>query len=435
MSDARPLAVAVAGLGTVGAEVVRLVRAAADLHAQRCGRRLEVVGVSARDRTKDRGVDLGGIDWYDDAVTLARSAPAEVIIELIGGSDGVARAVCHEAIAQGRHLVTANKALLAHHGAELVWAAEAKGVALGYEAAVAGGIPAVKGMREGLAANRLDRVVGILNGTCNFILTGMRESGRDFATELATAKARGYAEADPTMDIDGIDAAHKLVLLAQLAFNGAIAFDSVHVEGIRGLATTDIGYAEELGYRIKLLGIAERMGEGVCLRVHPCMVPRDLPISTVEGVLNAVVAYGHEVGEVMMVGQGAGAGPTASAVVADLLDIARGCRVPPLGAPVQCLAPLTHVPIADRQGAYYLRLMVLDRPGVIAEIAAHMRDQGISLEGFIQRARSPDVAVPVVMTTHETTESAMQAALGEIAALPVVLEAPVLIRIETLNHQ
>ncbi len=427
------MSVAVAGLGTVGAEVVRLVQAEASLHAQRSGRRLQVVAVSARDRAKDRGVDLDDIEWYGDAVEMARAAPAEAVIELIGGADGVARAVCREAIDAGRHLVTANKALLAHHGADLVWAAEAKSVALGYEAAVAGGIPAVKGLREGLAANRLTRVVGILNGTCNHILTGMREGGRDFAAELAEAQARGYAEADPTMDVDGLDAAHKLVLLAQLAFNGAIAFEGVHVEGIRGLSLTDIAYAEELGYRIKLLGLAERRDAGISLRVHPCMVPRQLPIASVEGVLNAVVAYGHEVGEVMMVGRGAGAGPTASAVVADLLDIARGSRVPPLGAPAGRLPPLVPVPIGERQGAYYLRLMVMDRPGVIAEIAARMRDHDISLEGFIQRARSPDLAVPVVMTTHETNESAMQAALGEIAALPVVLEAPVLVRIETLD--
>ena len=299
---------------------------------------------------------------------------------------------------------------------------------LAFEAAVAGGIPVIKALREGLAGNRIDRVAGILNGTCNYILTVMREQGREFADVLADAQALGYAEADPSFDVDGIDAAHKLAILAALAFNRPVDFGAVHVEGIRGVSATDIAFATELGYRIKLLGIARRTPEGIESRVHPCMVPLASPIARVDGVFNAVVAEGDFVGRVMLEGRGAGAGPTASAVVADLIDIARGRAAPMWGATE--LLHLPNVPMEAHHGAYYLRLMVVDRPGVIADVTAALRDSGVSLESMLQRGRAPGEAVPVVLVTHETNEAAMRAACAQIAALDAVLEPPALIRIE-----
>jgi homoserine dehydrogenase len=306
------------------------------------------------------------------------------------------------------------------------------GVGLAFEAAVAGGIPVVKGIREGLAADQLNAVFGILNGTCNFILSEMTGSGSEFNEVLAEAQRRGYAETNPAFDIDGIDAAHKLAILAGLAFNGIIDFSSIYIEGIRHVSALDIAYAAELGYRIKLLGLARRNTVGIELRVHPCMVPAESPIAAVNGVFNAVVAQGEPIGQVMMVGHGAGGGPTASAVIADLLDIARGCQVPPLGIPGRLLPVLSTMPMEHRFGAYYLRLMVVDRPGVIADITAHMRDEAISVESILQRGRSPDDAVPVVITTHETYEENMLQALTAISRLDSVLETPRLIRIETL---
>jgi homoserine dehydrogenase len=390
--------------------------------------------VSARDRTRDRGVSLSGLHWYDDPAALAADPAVDVVVELIGGSDGPARALVQAAIAAGKPVVTANKALLAVHGAALAAAAEEARVPLAFEAAVAGGIPAIKALREGLAANRILRIAGILNGTCNYILTQMRERGREFAEVLADAQKLGYAEADPSFDIDGIDAAHKLAILAALAFGRPVAFDAVHVEGIRSVSALDIAFAGELGYRIKLLGIARQTEggpeAGISARVHPCMVPQSAPIARVDGVFNAVVAEGDFVGRVMLEGRGAGAGPTASAVVADLIDIARNRHTPVWGAASAELSNAPSVPMSAHIGAYYLRLMVVDRPGVIADVTAVLRDLGVSLESMLQHGRSPGEAVPVVLVTHETQESAMREALARIAALSTVLEAPTLIRIE-----
>jgi homoserine dehydrogenase len=429
-----PLSVAVAGLGTVGGGVLKLLRDNADIITARAGRPIAVTAVSARDRTRDRGVSLSGLHWYDDPVALAGDPAVEVVVELIGGSDGPAHALVQAALAAGKPVVTANKAMLAVHGAALAAAAEERGVPLAFEAAVAGGIPVIKALREGLAANRILRIAGILNGTCNYILTQMRERGREFAEVLADAQKLGYAEADPSFDIDGIDAAHKLAILAALAFGRPVAFDAVHVEGIRSISALDIAFAGELGYRIKLLGIA-RQNEGgpeggISARVHPCMVPQSAPIARVDGVFNAVVAEGDFVGRVMLEGRGAGAGPTASAVVADLIDIARNRHTPVWGAASAELSNAPSVPMSAHIGAYYLRLMVVDRPGVIADVPAVLRDQGVSLESMLQRGRSPGEAVPVVLVTHETQESAMREALARIAALNAVLEAPTMIRIE-----
>jgi homoserine dehydrogenase len=425
-----PLSIAVAGLGTVGAGVLKLLRDNADIVSARAGRPIAVTAVSARDRTKDRGVSLAGLRWYEDPVALAADPAVDVVVELIGGSDGPARALAEAAIGAGKPVVTANKAMLAVHGAELAALAEARQVPLAFEAAVAGGIPVIKALREGLAGNRILRIAGILNGTCNYILTQMRERGREFADVLADAQKLGYAEADPSFDIDGIDAAHKLAILAALAFGRPVAFDAVHVEGIRNVSALDIAFANELGYRIKLLGIARQTDDGIEARVHPCMVPQSAPIARVDGVFNAVVAEGDFVGRVVLEGRGAGAGPTASAVVADLIDIARNRITPVWGAASTALSNAPSVPISAHVGPYYLRLMVVDRPGVIADVTAVLRDLNVSLESMLQRGRSPGEAVPVVLVTHETEESAMRDALTRVAGLDAVLEAPTLIRIE-----
>ncbi|MCW2236816.1 homoserine dehydrogenase [Azospirillum canadense] len=424
------LKIAVAGLGTVGAGVLKLLAEQADVIEQRCGRRIEVVAVSARSRGKDRGVDLSTVEWYDDPVKLAAHPGADVVVELIGGSEGAAKETVETALEAGRHVVTANKALLAHHGTELAAKAESKGLAVAFEAAVAGGIPIIKGLREGLAGNRVSEVHGILNGTCNYILTEMRTTGRDFADVLADAQKLGYAEADPSFDIDGVDAAHKLAVLTSVAFGTPVDFGNVYVEGIRHVSALDFDYADALGYRIKLLGIARRTEQGIEQRVHPCMVPKAAPIAAVDGVFNAVIAQGDFVDRVLFVGRGAGAGPTASAVVADLMDVARGRFTPTFGVPAAQLSKAQPSPMEARRGAYYVRLMVVDRPGVIADIAAAMRDQNVSMEQFLQRGRAPGEAVPVVLTTHDTNEAAMQRALATIGAKEAVVEPPRMIRIE-----
>lgn len=428
----QPLRIAVAGLGNVGAGTVKLLQQHAEDLARRCGRPIEIRAVSARDRRRNRGIDLSACAWHDDPVVLARLPDVEVVVELIGGAEGVARQLLEASLAAGKHVVTANKALLAHHGTALARAAEARGVSLGYEAAVAGGIPIIKTLREGLAANKIERIYGILNGTCNYILTVMRQSGREFADVLADAQSLGYAEADPSFDVDGIDAAHKLAILAGVAFGCEINFAGVQVDGIRNVSAVDIAFAEELGYRIKLLGIARPTEFGIEQRVHACMVPLGTPIAHVEGVYNAVVTEGDFVGQNICEGRGAGAGPTASAVVSDLIDIARGRSQPTFSVPAGELKRLSASPLARHRGAYYIRLMVVDKPGVIADVAAALRDEEVSMEAMIQRARAPGEAVPVVLTTHETEEAAMRRALARIERLASVTEPPHMIRIEAL---
>ncbi|MHA1566063.1 MAG: homoserine dehydrogenase [Alphaproteobacteria bacterium] len=426
------LKIAVAGLGTVGAGTLALLAEHSDLLLQRCGRRIVVRAVSARNRERDRGVDLSDMAWYDDAAAMARDADVDVVVELIGGEDGPAKAVCEAALNAGRHVVSANKAMLAHHGGGLARMAEGAGLGLYYEAAVAGGIPVVKALREGLAGNRIERLYGILNGTCNYILTAMRDSGRRFDDVLAEAQKLGYAEADPSTDVDGIDTAHKLALLASLAFGTDVDFDAVYVEGIRHISPLDIVFSDELGYRIKLLGVAKMSEDGLEQRVHPCMVQKDSPIAHVSGVFNALVASGDYVDDTVYEGRGAGAGPTASAVVADLVDIARGSRIPIFGVPVAALVKASSVPMNRHRGAYYIRLMVKDQPGVIADLAAAFRDEQVSIESLLQHGQSPTEAVPVVLTTHETEEARMQRALAVIGRIEAVVEAPRLIRIEAL---
>ncbi|MGA8758314.1 MAG: homoserine dehydrogenase [Stellaceae bacterium] len=425
-----PLKIAVAGLGTVGAGTLKLLQDQAEMLAERSGRRLVVTAVSARDRRRDRGVELSAVRWYEDASAMAADPEIDVVVELIGGADGIAARVVEAALAHGKHVVTANKALMAHHGTRLAAHAEELGLALSFEASVAGGIPVIKTLREGLAGNRLRRVYGILNGTSNYILTTMRETGREFAEVLGEAQKLGYAEADPSFDIDGVDASHKLAILASVGFGRPVDLAGVYTEGIRHVSRLDIDFAEELGYRIKLLGIARLTDDGIEQRVHPCMVPRATPIAAVEGVYNAVVAEGDFVGRVVLEGRGAGAFPTASAVAADLVDIAAGRRVFAFGIPTTALRHLPGVPIERHQSAYYIRLMVVDQPGVIADVAAALRDEEVSLESMIQRGRAPGEAVPVVLTTHTTIEAAMRRALGRIEKLDSVLEPPRMIRIE-----
>jgi homoserine dehydrogenase len=424
------LKIAVAGLGTVGAATVQLLERQAEPVGLRAGRRIVVVAVSARDRRRDRGVDLSAVRWYEDAAAMAADPEIDAVVELIGGANGIALDVVETALSRGKHVVTANKALIARHGLRLAKRAEEEGVALAFEAAVAGGIPIIKTLRESLAGNRVSRIYGILNGTSNYILTTMRQSGREFAEVLAEAQKLGYAEADPSFDIDGVDAAHKLAILASLAFGRPVDADGVHTEGIRHVSRLDIDFADELGFRIKLLGIARLTEHGIEQRVHPCMVRVGTPIAAVEGVFNAVVAEGDFVGRVVLEGRGAGAQPTASAVAADLVDIAAGRRVAPFGVPSRALRDLPAAPMERHQGAYYMRLMVLDQPGVIADVAAALRDERVSLESMIQRGRAPGEAVPVVLTTHVTGEAPMRRALDRITALESVLEPPRLIRIE-----
>lgn len=429
-----PLRLGLAGLGTVGAGVIRLLNTNADLVTARAGRPLKVTAVSARDRTRDRGVDLSGMRWYDNAPDLVADPDVDVVVELIGGSEGTARSVVEAALAAGKPVVTANKALLAIHGPALARLSAEKSAPLLFEAAVAGGIPAIKMVREGLAADRLLRIGGILNGTCNYILTVMRETGKDFGTVLADAQQLGYAEADPSTDIDGLDAAHKLTILAGLAFGQPVAFESLHVEGIRRIGALDLTFARTLGYRIKLLGMA-RMGDaGLEARVTPCLVPENAPIAQVDGVFNAVVAEGAFAGRLMIEGRGAGAGPTASAVAADLIDIARGHTIPVWGVQATDTPPLQANPVSAGTGAFYLRLLVEDRPGVIADITAVLRDCGVSLRSMLQHTpeqNDADPYVPLVLVTHQTSEAAMQDAVARIDGLDVVTDTPVMIRIET----
>lgn len=428
MSD--PLRIGIAGLGTVGAGTVKLLRQNKNIIAERCGREIIVTAVSAQDAAKDRGVSLADCTWHGDAVTLATDENVDVVVELIGGSDGIAQDLVEAALANGKHVVTANKALVAHHGAALAVAAENAGLVLAYEAAVAGGIPIIKALREGLSANTIDHVYGILNGTCNYILTSMRETGKEFQTVLTEAQELGYAEADPAFDVEGVDAAHKLSILASLAFGCRVNFDAVHVEGIRHVSPMDIEFAAELGYRIKLLGITSRTTSGIEQRVHPCLVPLDAPIAHVEDVFNAVVVHGDHVDTTLYEGRGAGEGPTSSAVVADIADIASGRSSCTFGVPAAQLSELQTVAMSERIGSYYVRFTVIDKPGVFAEIAAALRDHDVSMDAVLQRGRSPGEPVSVVLTTHETREAAMMATINTIDKTEAVVEPTRMIRIE-----
>ncbi|WP_026304049.1 homoserine dehydrogenase [Kaistia granuli] len=436
------LRLGVAGLGTVGASLLRLTQRHASELALRCGRPVIVTAVSARDRNRDRGVDLASVTWFDDPVALANSPEIDVFVELMGGADGAAADSVRAALDAGKHVVTANKALLAKHGTELARRAEEKGVSLNFEAAAAGGIPIIKTLRESLAGNTVGRVYGILNGTCNYILTRMEREGIAFDACLAAAQQLGYAEADPTFDVDGFDTAHKLSLLTAIAFGTEINADAIYVEGIRSITTADIEAADELGYRIKLLGVATRTESGIEQRVHPTMVPKSSPIARVDGVTNAVAVEADFVGRLVLAGPGAGGDATASAVMSDIADLARGDVVGTFGRPAHLLKPYQQAGMRAHEGGYYIRLSVYDRPGAFASIAKRMAENNISLESIVQRRRAPKADAPehprplepqpVMLITYDTTEAQVKEALELITADGHIAERPQMIRIEQL---
>ncbi len=434
MADA--LKVGIAGLGTVGASLVRIIHHRAGELATTCGRPIEITAVTARDRNRDRGIDLSGATWFETADALAAEADIDVFVELMGGAEGAAATSVEAALRRGLHVVTANKALLAASGVELARIAEEKSVLLNFEAAVAGGIPVIKALRESLTGNTVSRVYGIMNGTCNYILTRMEKEGLSFADCLAEAQRLGYAEADPTFDIEGNDTAHKLAILTTLAFGTKIAPDEIYLEGISNITIEDIHAAADLGYRIKLLGVAQRTDTGIEQRVHPTMVPRDSVIAQVDGVTNAVAVESDILGELLMVGPGAGGDATASAVLGDIADIAKSSpgaqRVPVLGTPADSLAPYKRAQMQSHEGGYFIRLTVADRTGVFASIAASMAANNISLESIVQRAKpeNSDSAKTIILVTHATMEQSVRKAVDAIKAESYLVGEPQVIRIE-----
>lgn len=427
---ARTINIAIAGLGTVGAETYRIITEESDFLKARSSANFNVVAVSAKSKDKKRDVDLTGVEWIADCRDIADIDNIDVVIELVGGSEGVAKDLVEKAITNGKSVITANKALVATHGNNIGELVAKHDVMFGYEAAVAGGIPIIKTIREGLASNRLSKIYGILNGTCNYILSVMRETGQEFEDILADAQRLGYAEADPSFDVDGVDAAHKLAILSAIAFQTPINFSGVHVEGIRLISPIDIDFATELGYRIKLLGIGELLGNGLQQRVRPCLVPVNIPIAQVEDVFNAVAAEAEGLGTSLSYGRGAGAGPTSSAVLSDLLDFANNRRTSFLGTADSELVVRPIQELQKLSGSYYLRLQVYDRPGVLADLTAVFRDKGVSVEALLQRGRNPDGTVPVVLTTHETSEEAIQKSVAEFEKLENVVEKPCILPIE-----
>jgi homoserine dehydrogenase len=436
----KPINVGLLGIGTVGGGTFTVLKRNQDEIARRAGREIRIVKVADRDLARAKEVTDGSIALTDDAFSVVNDPAVDVVVELIGGYT-LAKDLVLAAIENGKHVVTANKALLAVHGNEIFAAAEKKGVIVAYEAAVAGGIPIIKALREGLSANRIEWIAGIINGTTNFILTEMREKGLDFADVLKEAQRLGYAEADPTFDVEGIDAAHKLTIMAAIGFGMPMQFDKAYTEGISSLKGEDIRYAEELGYRVKLLGITKRTAQGVELRVHPTLIPEKRLIANVNGAMNAVVVKGDAVGPTLYYGAGAGAEPTASAVIADLVDVARAQdiaasqRVPMLAFQSAQLSTLPILPISEISSAYYLRLRALDKPGVLAELTKILADREISIDAMMQKepAEGEDAA-DIVILTHITLEKNMDAAIAAIEALPAITGKVTKLRMEELGR-
>jgi homoserine dehydrogenase len=429
------LRLGIAGLGTVGTGVLDILAAHADLVAQRAGKPVKITAVSARSKGKPRGAhDLSKLEWHDDPVALAKSLNIDVFIELIGGDTGAAKDAVEAAIAAGKHVITANKALLAHHGVGLARAAEAKGVALNFEAAVAGGIPAIKVLREGLAGNAPKRVFGIMNGTCNYILTKMGEEGRSFDDVLKEAQLLGYAEADPTFDVGGYDTAHKLAVLTSLAFGTEVNLPSIKIEGIEKVALADIRNAADLGYKIKLLGVAVAYDSGIEQRVHPTLIKRGSPVSETDDVFNAIVVKGDFVGDLVLEGRGAGAHPTASAVLSDIVDIARGNIRPAFGIPATALKKYKNSSPRAHEGGFYVALDLHDKPGAVAAIATILADAKISIESIVQHgkadASAPRATAQFILITHDTLEASVQKAMEKIEKDGHVAGPPRVIRIE-----
>ncbi len=422
------LRIGLAGLGTVGIGVVKIVQRHAALIAARTGRGVEIVAVSARDPKKQRDADLSGYAWETDPVALARRPDIDVFVEVMGGHEGPARLATEAAIASGKDVVTANKALLAHHGLGLALAAEAAGRVIRFEAAVAGGIPVIKALTEGLAANQMRRVMGVMNGTCNYILTRMQSAGLPYEAVFEEARQLGYLEADPNLDVGGIDAGHKLSLLSAIAFGTRVSFDAVELEGIGAISIDDINLAADMGYRIKLLGVAQMTGRGLEQRMTPCLVPADSPLGQLQGGTNMVVLEGDAVGQIVLRGPGAGEGPTASAVMADVMDLARGIRLPTFGQPAVTLA----TPIAAKTAtpaAWYLRMTLLDKPGALAKIATCLGEAGVSIDQMRQYGHQGANA-PVLIVTHKATRDDIDHAVARFAGTGVLVGAPVALRIE-----
>ncbi|MEO8531909.1 MAG: homoserine dehydrogenase, partial [Deltaproteobacteria bacterium] len=423
-----PLRIAIAGLGTVGAGLVDLLQRESKLIAARAGRPIVISAISARDRSKDRGVDLASYAWEDDPVALASRADVDVVVELMGGHEGAARQLLETAIAQGKDIVTANKALLAHHGHELALKAEANGHSIRFEAAVAGGIPVIKALTEGLAGNRITRVMGVMNGTCNYILTRMQATGQGYNALFEECAKLGYLEADPNLDVGGIDAGHKLALLAAIAFGTRVNFPAVELEGIQRITLDDIHQAADMGFRIKLLGVAQITGRGLEQHMSPCLVAADSPLGQLEGGTNGILIEGEAVGQIFLRGAGAGAGPTASAVLADLIDLARGIRVPTFGQPATTLDDAAAARAAA-MAPWYLRMRLVDKPGALAKVAAALGDAGVSIDRMRQYGHSDDAA-PVLIVTHKATRSDIDKALALFEATGVVVGTPVTLRIQ-----
>lgn len=425
-----PLRLGIAGLGTVGIGVVRIVRQHAAMLSRRTGREVTISAVSARSRDKDRGVPLSSYAWEDDPVTLATRDDVDVYVEVMGGTDGPAKASVEAAIAAGKHVVTANKAMLAIHGQALGEAAEAAGVSLRYEAAVAGGIPVIKALTEGLAGNDITRIVGVMNGSCNYILTRMENAGLSYAEVFAEADALGYLEADPQLDVGGIDAAHKLAILSAIAFGCQVDFDGIELEGIERVSIDDIRHAGDMGYKIKLLGVAQRTGRGLEQRMMPCLVPATSPMGQLQGGTNMVAIEGDAVEQIVLRGPGAGEGPTASAVMGDVCDIARGLRLPVFGQPA---ASLEKAPRAASvlPAPYYLRMALVDKPGALAKIATVLGDAGVSIDRMRQYEHD-DTSAPVLIVTHKTTRRDLDSAIAAMGATGVLLSDPVVLRIESV---
>ena len=424
----KPLRLGIAGLGTVGAGVVGIIRKQAALLEARTGRSIEISAVSARSRSKDRGVNLSSYAWEDDPVALASRDDVDVFVELMGGEDGPAKAATEAALALGKDVVTANKAMLAMHGQSMALAAEEKGCALKYEAAVAGGIPVIKALGEGLAGNEITRVMGVMNGSCNYILTRMEDAGLPYADVFAEADGLGYLEADPQLDVGGIDAAHKLALLSSLAFGTQVNFAGIELEGIERVSIEDIHAAADMGYKIKLLGVAQMTGRGLEQRMQPCLVPDTSPLAQLTGGTNMIVLEGDAVGQIVLRGAGAGAGPTASAVLSDVCDIARGYRGPAFGQPAATLTEVTPA-LSQRPAAYYLRMALTDKPGALAKVAAVLGDSGVSIDRMRQYGHEDNTA-PVLIVTHKTTRADVDHALAAFTGTSVVAGDPVALRIE-----
>ena len=422
------LRIGLAGLGTVGIGVVKIVQRHADLIEARTGRKVQIVAVSARDPKKPRDADLSSYAWETDPVALAKRADIDVFVEVMGGHEGPARLATEAAIAAGKDVVTANKALLAHHGQALAMAAESAGRVIRFEAAVAGGIPVIKALTEGLAANQMRRVMGVMNGTCNYILTRMQNAGLPYETVFEEARQLGYLEADPNLDVGGIDAGHKLSLLASIAFGTKVSFDAVELEGIGAISIDDIHLAADMGYRIKLLGVAQLTGRGLEQRMTPCLVPADSPLGQLQGGTNMVVLEGDSVGQIVLRGPGAGEGPTASAVMADVMDLARGTRLPTFGQPAASLATAVAAKTAT-PAAWYLRMTLLDKPGALAKIATCLGEAGVSIDQMRQYGHQGANA-PVLIVTHKATRADIDHAVARFAGTGVLVGAPVALRIE-----